>query len=109
MGLSGSAWADSRCVIRWDVLGDRDRLRLTNNAFENRTGPFSHLEMQEWYSNGYFTLDLPIKHVDAPTFEPLARFLARYGEISPFKDEAEEYVQRVGSQNSCARWKGKED
>ncbi|KAI9031295.1 hypothetical protein DFJ74DRAFT_641058 [Hyaloraphidium curvatum] len=60
-------------------------------------GPFSHLEMQEWYSNGYFDLALPIKHADAPGFEPLARFLQRYGEVTPFKDEADEFVRRLSA------------
>jgi hypothetical protein len=58
-------------------------------------GPFTHLEMQEWYSNGYFDPQLPIKHPESPVFEPLARFLMRYGEASPFLIEAEEVVRVV--------------
>ena len=58
-------------------------------------GPFTHLEMQEWYSNGYFDPQLPIKHPETPVFEPLARFLMRYGETSPFLVEAEEVVRVV--------------
>lgn len=50
--------------------------------------------MQEWYSNGYFEPSLPVRHVDDPTFEALGSFLARWPGLTPFKDEAADYVRR---------------
>jgi hypothetical protein len=48
-------------------------------------GPFKGEDMQEWYVNGYFTLDLPVKREEETSFEPLAYLISRVGnEAHPF-------------------------
>jgi PERQ amino acid-rich with GYF domain-containing protein len=42
-------------------------------------GPFTGLEMNEWYKLHYFTPDLPVKKVEDKEFEPLAHLIRRIG------------------------------
>ncbi|TPX40378.1 hypothetical protein SeMB42_g06034 [Synchytrium endobioticum] len=54
-------------------------------------GPFSHIEMHEWYIAGYLQSDLLIRHHEGTSFEPLARIINQFGPDRPFLLEAEEY------------------
>ncbi|KXS18489.1 hypothetical protein M427DRAFT_53865 [Gonapodya prolifera JEL478] len=56
-------------------------------------GPFTPLEMHEWYKEQYFSPQLPIKRHDTPVFEPLAQFLQRFGVERPFLADADEYMK----------------
>jgi hypothetical protein len=53
-------------------------------------GPFSSQQMQDWYSEGFFPPDLPIKHVEDPGFVSIAALVARFGSKAPFLAELEE-------------------
>lgn len=43
----------------------------------NVQGPFTALEMQEWFEAGYFDHALNVKREDAPLFEPLSALMRR--------------------------------
>ncbi|KAJ3191065.1 proteasome core particle subunit beta 2 [Irineochytrium annulatum] len=53
-------------------------------------GPFSTDQMQDWYGKSYFSEDLPIKRDADAVFEPLSRYLLRYGRDRPFYEAVEE-------------------
>ncbi|RPA92217.1 hypothetical protein L873DRAFT_1838463 [Choiromyces venosus 120613-1] len=42
-------------------------------------GPFSGLEMHDWYKAGFFTQDLAVKRVEDPEFEQLGNLVRRIG------------------------------
>lgn len=42
-------------------------------------GPFSGLEMHDWYKAGFFTQDLAVKRVEDHDFEPLGQLVRRIG------------------------------
>ncbi|KAF8426941.1 hypothetical protein EV426DRAFT_559686 [Tirmania nivea] len=42
-------------------------------------GPFSGLEMHDWFKGGYFPQDLYVKRVEDPEFEPLSQLIRRIG------------------------------
>ncbi|CAZ79995.1 unnamed protein product [Tuber melanosporum] len=42
-------------------------------------GPFSGLEMHDWYKTGFFTQDLAVKRVEDPEFEQLGNLVRRIG------------------------------
>ncbi|KAL7273781.1 kinesin-like protein [Rhizina undulata] len=42
-------------------------------------GPFSGLEMHDWYKAGFFTQDLAVKRVEDVDFEPLGNLVRRIG------------------------------
>lgn len=42
-------------------------------------GPFSGLEMHDWFKGGYFPQDLHVKRVEDPDFEPLSQLIRRIG------------------------------
>jgi PERQ amino acid-rich with GYF domain-containing protein len=42
-------------------------------------GPFSGLEMHDWYKAGFFTPDLAVKRVEDPEFEQLGNLVRRIG------------------------------
>ena len=46
--------------------------------------------MQDWYSEGFFPPDLPIKHVEDPGFISIAALISRFGSKVPFLAELEE-------------------
>ncbi|KAJ3186857.1 hypothetical protein HDU85_006888 [Gaertneriomyces sp. JEL0708] len=61
-------------------------------------GPFTPVQMHDWYKAGYFNGDLPVKHVDDFNYEPLSRLLQRYGEDQPFIADLEEFERRYHEQ-----------
>lgn len=42
-------------------------------------GPFSGLEMHDWFKANFFTADLRVRRVEDPDFEPLAQLIRRIG------------------------------
>ncbi|KAH8651038.1 hypothetical protein BX600DRAFT_483581 [Xylariales sp. PMI_506] len=42
-------------------------------------GPFTGLEMNDWYKAQFFTADLRVKRVEDPEFEPLGQLIRRIG------------------------------
>jgi PERQ amino acid-rich with GYF domain-containing protein len=42
-------------------------------------GPFSGLEMNDWYKANFFTPDLRVKRLEDPDFEPLGQLIRRIG------------------------------
>ncbi|KAF2004698.1 hypothetical protein P154DRAFT_519173 [Amniculicola lignicola CBS 123094] len=42
-------------------------------------GPFSGLEMHDWYKGGYFSPELLVKKFEDPDYEPLAQLIRRIG------------------------------
>ncbi|KAI8817426.1 uncharacterized protein EV422DRAFT_570773 [Fimicolochytrium jonesii] len=57
-------------------------------------GPFSSQQMQDWYRSNYFNEDLPIKHVDDLTYQPLGLLLLKFGHDQPFVAEEADAQQR---------------
>jgi hypothetical protein len=58
-------------------------------------GPFTHVEMEEWFQAGYFPPTLLIKTVDAAEFEPVQRLVERFGKTKPFLDDAEMRIRAI--------------
>jgi GYF domain len=57
-----------------------DKLRwVYKDPQGNIQGPFTGLEMHEWYRGGYFHVNLEVKRDDDPTFEPLHSLVKRIG------------------------------
>ena len=57
-----------------------DRMRWIYKDPQGSTqGPWSGLEMHDWYRAGFFTPELLIKRVEDPDFEPLAQLIRRIG------------------------------
>jgi len=51
----------------------------------NVQGPFTALEMQEWFEAGYFDHALHVKREDAPFFEPLSALMRKVNDAkTPF-------------------------
>jgi PERQ amino acid-rich with GYF domain-containing protein len=57
-----------------------DRMKWEYKDLDGRTqGPFSGLEMHDWYKAGYFTPELQIRKIEDPDFEPLAQLIRKIG------------------------------
>lgn len=57
-----------------------DRMRWIYRDPEGRTqGPFSGLEMHDWYKAGFFSPELLVKKFEDPEYEPLAQLIRRIG------------------------------
>ncbi|KAI8811032.1 hypothetical protein BJ742DRAFT_148360 [Cladochytrium replicatum] len=46
--------------------------------------------MQEWHKNGFLELNLMLKRLEDPNFEPFSKLVARYGIEQPFLNELED-------------------
>ncbi|KAL1956913.1 hypothetical protein VTO42DRAFT_6660 [Malbranchea cinnamomea] len=57
-----------------------DRMRwIYRDPQGNTQGPWSGLEMHDWFKAGFFTADLQVKKLEDPEFEPLAQLVRRIG------------------------------
>lgn len=57
-----------------------DRMRWIYRDPQGATqGPFSGLEMHDWFKAGFFTADLQVKKVEDTEYEPLATLIRRIG------------------------------
>ncbi|KAI1496037.1 hypothetical protein F5X99DRAFT_401553 [Biscogniauxia marginata] len=45
----------------------------------HQQGPFTGLEMNDWYKANFFTADLSVKKLEDPDFEPLGQLIRRIG------------------------------
>ncbi|KIW08647.1 uncharacterized protein PV09_00602 [Verruconis gallopava] len=80
-----------------------DRMRWIYKDPQGATqGPWSGLEMHDWYRAGFFTPELLIKRVEDPEFEPLAQLIRRIGNSrEPF------LVPQIGVPHESASASGK--
>jgi hypothetical protein len=53
-------------------------------------GPFTAQQMQDWYTEGFFPSELPIKKMSDPVFSPLNYLVGRFGPKMPFLAELED-------------------
>lgn len=57
-----------------------DRMRwIYRDPQGNIQGPWSGLEMHDWFKAGFFTADLQVKRLEDPDFEPLGQLVRRIG------------------------------
>lgn len=57
-----------------------DRMRwIYRDPQGNIQGPWSGLEMHDWFKAGFFTAELQVKKLEDPEFEPLAQLVRRIG------------------------------
>ena len=57
-----------------------DRMRwIYRDPQGNTQGPWSGLEMHDWFKAGFFTAELQVKRVEDGDFEPLAQLVRRIG------------------------------
>ncbi|KAH8723650.1 hypothetical protein GQ44DRAFT_740880 [Phaeosphaeriaceae sp. PMI808] len=57
-----------------------DRMRwIYRDPSGNTQGPFSGLEMHDWYKAGFFSPELLVKKQEEPDYEPLAQLIRRIG------------------------------
>jgi len=57
-----------------------DRMRwIYRDPQGNIQGPWTGLEMHEWFKAGFFTADLLVKRLEDPEFEPLGQLVRRIG------------------------------
>lgn len=57
-----------------------DRIRwIYRDPQGNTQGPWSGLEMHDWYRAGFFSPELLVKKVEDPDYEPLAQLIRRIG------------------------------
>jgi len=64
--------------VRQMVMPDRMKW-VYKDPEGNTQGPFSGLEMHDWYKAGFFTPELLIKKLEDPEYEPLAQLIRRIG------------------------------
>jgi len=82
-GLSQSSESSSSNQLpatqqRQMVMPDRMRW-IYRDPQGNTQGPWSGLEMHDWFKAGFFTADLQVKKVEDAEFEPLAQLVRRIG------------------------------
>ena len=64
--------------VRQMVMPDRMRWVYLDPQGQIQ-GPFTGLEMNDWYKANFFTPDLRVKKVEDPDFEPLGQLIRRIG------------------------------
>lgn len=64
--------------VRQMVMPDRMRWVYLDPQVQVQ-GPFTGLEMNDWYKANFFTPDLRVKKVEDPEFEPLGQLIRRIG------------------------------
>ncbi|OLN87490.1 GYF domain-containing protein mpd2 [Colletotrichum chlorophyti] len=64
--------------VRQMVMPDRMRWVYLDPQGQIQ-GPFSGLEMNDWYKANFFTPDLRVRKVEDPDFEPLGQLIRRIG------------------------------
>ncbi|EXJ89691.1 hypothetical protein A1O3_02758 [Capronia epimyces CBS 606.96] len=82
-GLSQSSGSNSSTQLpasqqRQMVMPDRMRW-IYRDPQGNTQGPFSGLEMHDWFKAGFFTADLQVKKLEDTEYEPLAQLVRRIG------------------------------
>lgn len=80
---SGSSFPSTQAAadptpVRTMVMPDRMRWVYLDPQ-GTMQGPFSGLEMNDWYKANFFTPDLRVKRLEDPDFEPLGQLIRRIG------------------------------
>ncbi|XP_044717458.1 GYF domain-containing protein [Hirsutella rhossiliensis] len=73
-----AAGTQSFTPVRQMVMPDRMRWVYLDPQGQVQ-GPFTGLEMNDWYKANFFTPDLRVKKVEDPEFEPLGQLIRRIG------------------------------
>ncbi|KAB5540583.1 hypothetical protein GE09DRAFT_1137787 [Coniochaeta sp. 2T2.1] len=76
--FSGAQSSEPAAQNRTMVMPDRMRWVYLDPQGQTQ-GPFSGLEMNDWYKAQFFTPDLRVKKVEDPDFEPLGQLIRRIG------------------------------
>ncbi|KAG6027954.1 hypothetical protein E4U41_000806 [Claviceps citrina] len=74
----GPATTEHPSQARQMVMPDRMRWVYLDPQGQVQ-GPFTGLEMNDWYKANFFTPDLRVKKVEDPEFEPLGQLIRRIG------------------------------
>lgn len=74
----GTPLESSAAQVRQMVMPDRMRWVYLDPQGQVQ-GPFTGLEMNDWYKANFFTPDLRVKKVEDPEFEPLGQLIRRIG------------------------------
>ncbi|KAF4966569.1 hypothetical protein FSARC_5811 [Fusarium sarcochroum] len=77
-GGSQGGTEPSAAQVRQMVMPDRMRWVYLDPQGQVQ-GPFTGLEMNDWYKANFFTPDLRVKKVEDPEFEPLGQLIRRIG------------------------------
>ncbi|KAG5922343.1 hypothetical protein E4U42_005502 [Claviceps africana] len=77
-GGGGQATTEHPSQARQMVMPDRMRWVYLDPQGQVQ-GPFTGLEMNDWYKANFFTPDLRVKKVEDPEFEPLGQLIRRIG------------------------------
>lgn len=75
---AGQAAEPPAAQARSMVMPDRMRWVYLDPQGQQQ-GPFTGLEMNDWYKAQFFTPDLRVKRVEDPEFEPLGQLIRRIG------------------------------
>ncbi|CRG83918.1 PERQ amino acid-rich with GYF domain-containing protein 2 [Talaromyces islandicus] len=75
---AGSSGTIPTAQQRTMVMPDRMRW-IYRDPQGNIQGPWSGLEMHDWFKAGFFTAELQVKKLEDPEFEPLAQLVRRIG------------------------------
>ncbi|QPH05361.1 hypothetical protein C2857_003108 [Epichloe festucae Fl1] len=74
----GQPAAEHSSQVRQMVMPDRMRWVYLDPQGQVQ-GPFTGLEMNDWYKANFFTPDLRVKKLEDPEFEPLGQLIRRIG------------------------------
>ncbi|KAL4961152.1 uncharacterized protein BDV14DRAFT_204003 [Aspergillus stella-maris] len=77
-GQAGGAGSVPTAQQRTMVMPDRMRW-IYRDPQGNIQGPWTGLEMHDWFKAGFFSPDLQIRKLEDPEFEPLAQLVRRIG------------------------------
>ncbi|PSR78785.1 hypothetical protein BD289DRAFT_485863 [Coniella lustricola] len=77
-GAEPSASGPPQSQSRIMVMPDRMRWIYMDPQGQQQ-GPFTGLEMNEWYKGNFFTNDLRVRKLEDPEFEPLGQLIRRIG------------------------------
>lgn len=87
-----------------------DRMRwIYKDPSGNMQGPWTGLEMHDWYKAGFFSPELLVKKYEDPDYEPLAQLIRRIGNSrEPFlvPQIGIPYGQNTGSSAAPSTWTG---
>ncbi|KAF2861582.1 hypothetical protein K470DRAFT_256709 [Piedraia hortae CBS 480.64] len=79
-GLPSASSAPQQQQQQQRVMVMPDRMRwIYRDPQGNKQGPWSGLEMHDWYKAGFFTRELLVKRLEDPDYEPLAQMIRRIG------------------------------
>ena len=77
---SGSSSTNQLPAVQQRTMVMPDRMRwIYRDPQGNTQGPWSGLEMHDWFKAGFFTAELQVKRVEDGDFEPLAQLVRRIG------------------------------